>query len=104
MGLKGQKEEAKIQAVDVDVTTKSTFGILQANVFDPACEDGITQALGEGAFYTEHDMLSPQACHEDILADTHYKQPKASIKKVSQNSKTRPSKSLGIKTPKILKC
>ena len=86
------------------MTTKSTFGILQANVFDPACEDGITQALGEGAFYTEHDTLSPQACHEDILADTHYKQPKASIKKVSQNSKTRPSKSLGVKTPKILKC
>ena len=103
MGLKGQKEEAKIQAVDVDVTTKSTFGILQANVFDLAREDGITQALGEGAFFAEHDTLSPQACHEDFLADTHYKQPEASIKKVSENSKTRPSKSLGIKTPKILK-
>ena len=103
-GLEGHKGKAKIQAVDVDVRTKSTFGILEANVSDPTHEDGITEALGEGVFYAEHDTLSPQACQEDFLAVTHDKRPEASIKKVSQNSIPRPSKSLWIKTPKILKC
>ena len=44
-GLEGHKGKAKIQAVDVDVRTKSTFGILEANVSDPTHEDGITEAL-----------------------------------------------------------
>ena len=58
-GLEGHKGKAKIQVMDVDVRTKSTFGILEANVFDPTHEDGITEALGEGVFYAEHDTLSP---------------------------------------------
>ena len=65
------------------MTTKSTFGTLEANVSDPTHEDRITEALGEGVFYAEHDTLSPQACQEDFLTVTHDKQPEASIKKVS---------------------
>lgn len=102
-GLEGQKGKSKFQAVDVDVTTKSPFGILEANVSDPAREDGTTQVLGEGVSYAEHDTLSPKVCQEDSLAVIHYKTPEASFNKVSQNSKPQPYKSLGIKTPKILK-
>lgn len=41
------------------MTTKFPFGILEANVYDPAREDGTTHVLGEGVFYAEHDTLSP---------------------------------------------
>lgn len=66
--LERRKGKAKFPAVDVDVTTKSPFGILEANVCNPAREDGTTHVLGERVFYAEHDTLSPQACQRGFFS------------------------------------
>ena len=69
--------------MDDDVTSKSSFGILEATLSDPAREDGTLQAQGEGVATVDHDMLTFQACRANPMVDIQNKQLEAPLKKVS---------------------
>lgn len=50
-----------------------------------------------------HDTMTFQACREDIVMEVQNKQSEVPLKKVSQNSRTRPAKNLRVKNAKSLK-
>lgn len=82
MGSEGQKGKIKLQVVEDDVTSKSTFGVLEADLSDLACEDGTIQAQGIGVVGVEHDTLIFQACREDPMTHIQHKHLETSPKKV----------------------
>ena len=58
LGSEGQKGKTKYQVVDEDVTSKSSFEVLEATLPNSTCEHGTFQAQGEGVATVEHDMLT----------------------------------------------
>ena len=82
MGSEGQKGKTKYQVVDEDVTSKSSFEVLEATLPNSTCEHGTFQAQGEGVATVEHDMLTIQECHADPMVDIQNKQMEAPPKKV----------------------
>ena len=89
--------------MDGDVTQKSSFGALDTELSDSACEDGTLLSQGNRMDDGEMNTLVFQACREDPTAYIQHKQIEAPFKKVPQNLKSHPSKSIGIKTSKSLK-
>lgn len=82
LGSEGQKGKIKLQVVEDDVTSKSTFGVLEADLSDLACEDRTIQAQGIGVVGVEHDTLIFQACREDPMTHIQHKHLETSPKTV----------------------
>ena len=102
VGPEGQKGKIRQQVVDGDVIPKSSFGVLDTELYDLAHEDGTLLTQGNRMDDGEMNTLVFQACREDPTAYIQHKQIEAPSKKVPQNLKSRPLKSIGIKTSKSL--
>ena len=89
--------------MDGDVTQKSSFGALDTELSDSTREDRTLLSQGNRMDDGEMNTLVFQACCEDPTTDIQHKQIEVPSKKVPENLKLCPSKSIGIKTSKSLK-
>ena len=85
------------------MTSKSSFEALE-EISPEEARVEMTYQVQQGIMSTaEHDMVSIQACQMGCLGEAPNKNMEAYLKKVSQVSKSRSAKNLGIKNPKTLK-
>nr|POF11331.1 hypothetical protein CFP56_55570 [Quercus suber] len=103
VGIEGHKGKSKVQLVEDDVTSKSSFEALDEISTETARVEINSQDQKRIMSMTEQDMVSVQACQASSLGEAQNINLEVPIKKVSQSANSRSAKILGTKNPKTLK-